>query len=317
MIVYDIQNLVKRYPGQERPANNDITLSIEQGEIFGILGENGAGKSTLVRQMVNLVRSTSGSIHLFGHDIARHPHSVTLNVGFMPQDGRALNQLTVGEALYFTAHLRGRSREEARKERDMLIELWQIHALRNKTSTRLSGGEKRLLQIAVAMAGLPPVLILDEPTNELDPRRRVQVWEVLLSLPSVIATILFGAFFLGVPLSPNPAIVVVLPLCAMPLAGVGAIIGTFARTPEEAGSISLLLTLAMLGLGPVIIAPDHLPGLLVTLGHFSPATYAASALRQTLVGPVTSELLIDLAVIIGCTIVTFWLAARKMDWRQR
>lgn len=182
MIVYDIQNLVKRYPGQERPANDDITLQIEQGEIFGILGENGAGKSTLVRQMVNLVRSTSGSIHLFGHDIARHPHSVTLNVGFMPQDGRALNQLTVSEALYFTAHLRGRSREEARKERDMLIELWQIHALRNKTSTRLSGGEKRLLQIAVAMAGLPPVLILDEPTNELDPRRRVQVWEVLRRL---------------------------------------------------------------------------------------------------------------------------------------
>jgi len=61
----------------------------------------------------------------------------------------------------------------------------------------------------------------------------------------------------------------------------------------------------------------QMPGLLVTLGRFSPATYAASALRQTLVGPVTSALLIDLAVIIGCTIVTFWLAARKMDWRQR
>lgn len=139
---------------------------------------------------------------------------------------------------------------------------------------------------------------------------------VLLSLPSVIATLLFGTLFLGVPLSLNPAIIIVLPLCAMPLAGVGAIIGTFARTPEEAGSISLLLTLAMLGLGPVIIAPDHLPALLVTLGHFSPATYAASALRQTLIGPVTGELLIDLAVIIACTIVTFWLAARKMDWRQ-
>ncbi len=182
MIVYDIQNLVKRYPGQTQAANDHITLQIEEGEIFGILGENGAGKSTLVRQMVNLVHPTSGSIALFGQDIARQPHSVTLNVGFMPQDGRALNQLSVGEALYFTAHLRGRSRADARVERDFLLQLWQIESLRDKHTPRLSVGQKRLLQIAVAMAGSPPVLILDEPTNELDPQRRVQVWEVLRQL---------------------------------------------------------------------------------------------------------------------------------------
>jgi ABC-type cobalamin/Fe3+-siderophores transport system ATPase subunit len=188
VIVYDIQHLVKCYPGQTQPANNDITLQIEVGEIFGILGENGAGKSTLVRQMVNLMRSTSGSIHLFGQDIASNPHCVTLNVGYMPQDGRALNQLTVGEALYFTAHLRGKSRADARKERDLLLDLWQIQSLRDKISTRLSGGQKRLLQIAVAMAGAPPVLILDEPTNDLDPQRRVQVWNVLRQLNHIYHT---------------------------------------------------------------------------------------------------------------------------------
>jgi ABC-2 type transport system permease protein len=139
---------------------------------------------------------------------------------------------------------------------------------------------------------------------------------ILLSLPSVVVTILFGSIFLGIPIAPNPLILLILPLCAMPLAGVGAIIGTYARTPEEAGSISLLLTLSMLGLGPVIIPPDHLPQFLLLLGHLSPATYAASALRQTLIGPITGQLLLDIAVLLGFSLISFWLAARKMDWRQ-
>ena len=70
MMVYDVQNLVKVYPKQTQPANKNITLQIHEGEIFGLLGENGAGKTTLVRQMVNLLRSTSGSITLFGRPVA-------------------------------------------------------------------------------------------------------------------------------------------------------------------------------------------------------------------------------------------------------
>src|SRR5215213_6386519 len=158
MIVYDIRDLMKYYPNQAQPANQHITLQIQQGEIFGILGDNGAGKSTLVRQMVNLVRSSSGSITLFGRDIVQHAHTVPLTVGYMPQDGRALNNLTVAEALYFTAHLRGVRRADAHKERDALLKLWQIESLRRTYTPELSGGQKRLLQLAVAMAGSPPVL---------------------------------------------------------------------------------------------------------------------------------------------------------------
>jgi ABC-type multidrug transport system ATPase subunit len=182
MLVYDIQNVTKYYPGREAPANRDITLQIQAGEIFGILGDNGAGKSTLVRQMANLLRSTSGSITLFGRNIARDTLCVPLYVGYMPQDGRALNNLTVGEALYFTGRLRGLSRADARRERDALLEIWHIQALRDVYSPRLSGGQKRLLQLAVAMAGACPVLILDEPTNDLDPQRRKLVWDVLRRL---------------------------------------------------------------------------------------------------------------------------------------
>jgi ABC-2 type transport system ATP-binding protein len=183
VIVYDIQNLVKAYPGQARPANQQITLQIYEGEIFGILGNNGAGKSTLVRQMVNLLSIDSGSIALFGQSVVDHPH-LGQTVGYMPQDTGALNNLTVSEALFFTAHLRGMSRPAARRERDALLELWQIEELRHQPSSRLSGGQRRLLRLAVAMAGAPPVLILDEPTNHLDPQRRKQVWEILRQLNS-------------------------------------------------------------------------------------------------------------------------------------
>lgn len=179
MIVYDVRDLVKVYPGQTRQANRGISLQIQQGEIFGLLGANGAGKTTLVRQMVNLLRPSSGSITLFGEPIARDPLRVPTNVGYMPQETHTLNTLTVGEALYFTAHLRGMSRTEARRERDRLLELWQIEDLRYKDNSRLSGGQRRLLRLAVAMAGSLPVLILDEPTNDLDPLRRRLVWDVL------------------------------------------------------------------------------------------------------------------------------------------
>jgi ABC-2 type transport system ATP-binding protein len=178
-IVYNVRDLVKVYPGQTQPANENITLQIHQGEIFGLLGDNGAGKSTLVRQMVNLLRSTSGSIELFGRRIGRDPLHVPLNVGYMPQETHALNNLTVGEALYFTAHLRGLRRADALRERDALLDLWQMRDLCHQYSPRLSGGQRRLLRLAVAMVGSPPILILDEPTNDLDPQRRKLVWDVL------------------------------------------------------------------------------------------------------------------------------------------
>jgi ABC-type multidrug transport system ATPase subunit len=179
MIVYDVQDLVKVYPGQTHPANQHITLQIRQGEVFGLLGDNGAGKTTLVRQMINLLRPTSGRITLYGQPLAHDTLLVPRTVGYMPQEGLALNNLTAAESLFFTAHLRGLSRAAARAEREALLDLWQMAAFRDKPIPRLSGGQRRLLQIALAMAGSPPVLILDEPTANLDPQRRKRVWEVL------------------------------------------------------------------------------------------------------------------------------------------
>ena len=100
-------------------------------------------------------------------------------VGYMPQTARTLNSLTVSEALYFTSHLRGCDRQESNRERERLLRLWDLHDIRAELCSRLSGGQQRLLQLAAAMAGQPPILILDEPTNELSPQRRRHVWETL------------------------------------------------------------------------------------------------------------------------------------------
>jgi ABC-2 type transport system ATP-binding protein len=182
MLIYDIQDLVKTYPGQSRPINDRITLQIYQGEIFGILGDNGAGKSTLVRQMVNLLTSSAGTISFLGKSIAKIPRVVQMNVGYMPQESGAVKNLTVAESLYFTAHLRGLSRREAREECDRLLYQWKMAELRDQPAARLSGGQLRLLRLAVTIAGSPPVLILDEPTNDLDPQRRKLVWDNLRQL---------------------------------------------------------------------------------------------------------------------------------------
>jgi ABC-2 type transport system permease protein len=140
---------------------------------------------------------------------------------------------------------------------------------------------------------------------------------LLLSLPSLAVTILLGSLVLDVSLHLSPVILIVVPACAIPMAGIGALIGTSARTPQEAGSFSLLVTVVMLGLGPVVIPPDRLPDIMLVLGHLSPATYAASALRQALLGPVTAKIVLDLVVLVGFAAGTFWLVGREMDWRQK
>lgn len=140
---------------------------------------------------------------------------------------------------------------------------------------------------------------------------------LLLSLPSIIVTAVIGALILNVPLAVSPLILFVIPACAVPLAGLGAIIGIRARTPQESGAVNLLVTLVLAGLGPVIIPPERLPEWLVLTGRLSPATYAASALRQTLLGPVTDTLIIDLLALTIFSLVSFWLVGRYLDWRQR
>ena len=139
---------------------------------------------------------------------------------------------------------------------------------------------------------------------------------LLLSLPSLLVTTLVGAFFLRIPLRLNLLVLLVIPLAAVPLAGIGAAIGVSASTQEETNSLVTLLSFIMLGMGPVIIPPDRLPDIMIALGRLSPATYAASALRQVLLGPVTWQLALDALVLTGMAALSLGFTAYRMDWRQ-
>ncbi len=138
----------------------------------------------------------------------------------------------------------------------------------------------------------------------------------LLALPSILATIFLGSRILGITLVPHPWLIVVIPLCALPVSGIGAMIGLRARNYAEASSINLLLTFVLLALGPVIIPPGRLPDFLLILGRFSPTTYASSALRQVLLGPITGQLWWDLLALALFTAVSFGVIGRLLKWRK-
>jgi ABC-type multidrug transport system ATPase subunit len=189
--VLESVRLTKVYARALQPANRDISIRIEPGEIFGILGDNGAGKTTLVRQLVGLEAPTSGQVYFRGRPVSGAERDLTTQVGYMPQSAFALNNLTVSEALYFASRFRGLDRMASRAESRRQIEIWGLHAVRRRVAKRLSGGERRLLQLAVTMAADPPILVLDEPTANLDPVNRRLVWDRVRSANGDGTTVVF------------------------------------------------------------------------------------------------------------------------------
>lgn len=178
-VAYEIVNVTKRYKPDQPPANDNISLTIHQGEVFGLLGPNGAGKTTLVRQLAGLSRPTSGSLRLFGHDLVRHPEIASLFIALQPQ-GFALPLHERPRALLeATAMLRGSSPADARRQASELLTLFGLDRYEKRSFYTLSGGLRRLLAIACALVGDRPILIFDEPTNDLDPEIRRTVWNRL------------------------------------------------------------------------------------------------------------------------------------------
>jgi ABC-2 type transport system permease protein len=140
---------------------------------------------------------------------------------------------------------------------------------------------------------------------------------LVLSLPSVIVTLLVGALVLHMPLAISPWAIVVMPLIGLTLSGLGALIGIMGRTSQEVGTYSTLVTFLLLMLGPVLIPAEQLPDLVKMVGLLSPATYAASALRQTLLGtPDSLPLALDIVLLAGIMLGLLWLVGQRMDWRQ-
>lgn len=181
-LVYEVRDLVKTYKAGKIRANDGLSFTIQRGEIFGLLGPNGAGKTTLVGQLTGLLRPDSGAILLYGHEISRDSRFATEVVATLTQRPLPLTDLTVDEALTITGHLRGLSRPDARRAAATLAERLGLGEARRKRLGKISGGQLRLASLATALIGDRPVLVLDEPTNELDPTNRRMVWDLLLSL---------------------------------------------------------------------------------------------------------------------------------------
>ena len=137
----------------------------------------------------------------------------------------------------------------------------------------------------------------------------------LISLPSLCITMLVGPPLLDLTVHPSLLLLPIIPLCALSLSGVGALLGLVGRTRSESHNLGFLLTLVMTGLGPVLIPPDRLPRAMRLFGYLVPSTYAASAVRQTLVGPVTIRLALDAVVMLGVTTASLWWVGQKMTWR--
>ena len=181
---YEVRNLRKIYESPRVVANDGINFHTQQGEAFGLLGPNGAGKSTLVRQLVGLLAPSAGEVRLFG-EIVRLGETGDARVGrtvaYLPQTSLMLGELRVGEALRWTGMLRGLGKATATAEADELLNVLQLEGLEDRQIRKLSGGQKRLVQIGMTLVGRLPVLIFDEPTGDIDPALRRRIWELISS----------------------------------------------------------------------------------------------------------------------------------------
>jgi ABC-2 type transport system permease protein len=169
-------------------ANDRLSFSVRRGEVFGLLGPNGAGKTTLVSQLLGLVRPTAGDITVAGIDVVRDPEAVKAVTGYLPQTGLPMRMVEVRRALHYTGRLRGQPERDARAQTDELLDELGLDPVADRYVDRCSGGMMRLVNVGMALMGRPALLVLDEPTNELDPHNRRLVWEVLARRAAVEGT---------------------------------------------------------------------------------------------------------------------------------
>ncbi len=175
-MLVQIEELTKVYRTGTR-ANDGISLAVAEGEVFGLLGHNGAGKTTLVNQVIGLLRPTSGSIRVDGRDLVADPGLARRLCSFQAQSHVPIDGLTPRQAIDLLGQLRGGSHREVRRRRELLVDALDIGAWLDVDAASLSGGVKRLVAFAMAAVWPGRVVMLDEPTNDVDPLRRRLLWK--------------------------------------------------------------------------------------------------------------------------------------------
>jgi lipopolysaccharide export system ATP-binding protein len=162
-------NLRKVY--KKRHVVNDVSIRVDRGEVVGLLGPNGAGKTTTFYMVVGLVRPNSGDIKLDGKSISRLPmhQRARRGVGYLPQEASVFRKLTVEENILAVWQLRGVSRKDQARRLEEILDEFRISHIRHNKGFQLSGGERRRVEIARAVATNPSFLLLDEPFAGIDP----------------------------------------------------------------------------------------------------------------------------------------------------
>ncbi len=188
MYALEAKKLTKTF-GQ-KTAVDAIDLTVEEGELFALLGVNGAGKTTTIRMLSCLSAPTAGNCAVLGHDCATQQAQVKQIIGLSPQDTAVAENLTVHENLHFMAQVHGLKGDALAKRVESMIQQFRMEEVANSRARTLSGGWKRKLSIAMALIGQPKVLFLDEPTLGLDVLARRELWRTIESLKGKITILL-------------------------------------------------------------------------------------------------------------------------------
>ncbi len=175
-----IEQVTRRF--KHRDAIRNVSLTIKQGELFGILGPDGTGKTTLLRMMAGVLNPTAGSITVGEYDSVKQAEDVKHIMGYMPQQFGLYGDLTVAENLNFAADVYGVVGAEREKRLAELYEFTQLNDFKKRKAGLLSGGMKKKLALAGALIHRPEILLLDEPTTGVDPVARRNFWDLLSGL---------------------------------------------------------------------------------------------------------------------------------------
>ena len=177
IVKLEVRNLSKVF--NNKLVVNDISFTANQGEIVGFLGPNGAGKTTSMRMITGFLKPNSGSILINGTDIATNPVLAKQQFGYLPEGAPSYVDMSVYDSLEFVAKIRGYSGTNLVNCLETIIKQVNLETVLNKTVDQLSKGFKRRLGLAQAILHNPPILILDEPTDGLDPNQKHEVRELI------------------------------------------------------------------------------------------------------------------------------------------
>ena len=188
MKAIEAKGLVKRYGSLT--AVDNVTLDIERGQLFSLLGVNGAGKTTMIKMLTCLTIPSSGDALVGGYSIKENPKQVKACIGVSPQETAIAPNLSVRENLELICGIHGFHKEKAKRKIEELTEALTLETVLHRKAGKLSGGWQRRVSIAMALISEPEILFLDEPTLGLDVIARHELWDVIETLKGKITIVL-------------------------------------------------------------------------------------------------------------------------------